>query len=1815
MDPMAEELIVRLQRNPEDGDAYAALRAHYRDRRDYASLANLLDGWAERAGDRQAAAQAFFEAGEIVRSYLGDRGRAITLYQRSLTRDPVYLESSRRLQGIFEEVGDTRRLLEVLEQRAEALSRAAADPRHVAHVHQEIGQVWEQRMRRVDKAVSHYRKAFELDPSLVTAIYAAREIYRNAGNHKAAASLYELEANAESDPLRKVALWRELGHFRAGELRDLEGALLAMRRAISLAPHDLGALHDLATKLLDHAAQARDPAIADAERRQAADLFYQLAQSVSREHALAYALGALDAVPDHDGALELVEMLAPDGGRDAMLAPRWVSYLQYAPQGPLSDTIRRKLGAAYVDAGQIEDAIACFEPLLERGDPQAAEMLVDLYRSADREADLLKALSIAMAGLPPAERVPRLREIVDILESQGKSEDAVARCREILAIAPDDPAAIATVEEWCREHGEFTTLREHLLAAARVPSAPVEVRKAQLWEVARLSEQHLDDTAAAVSALRAIVSLDPSDREARKALAEALERSERWDELAQLLERDALSVTDPNEKGVIYLRLARLHRDRRQSFDEAIRAYHTIRELTPDDPTVRDELSDVLIDAGAFLEAMPLLRERVESASKETRAPLLRRVGAILEEQLDDSESAFIAMTRLLDDEPGDLEALARMERIDRQSERWDRLVETLGYRAEVAAPEERARVFGEMGEISETRLGDLERAAEYYVKAVDQNPGDQDVLDRLCRVYDQSERYRDLVVLLKERAKNEANVSARSELYRRIARTLADRVRNEDGAAEAWQEVLKAGNDEEALRALRIHSDRHDDPERLAEYLGRLAVVTGDRDEAKALSVERAQLLADRLDRPREAIDVLKDVLRDPDDPFPPALSLLVALAEKTNDLASLAGALELQLRHTEDDGLRVPVARRLSDLYEGPLGERERAIVALKAWADADLMEPEPVERLVPLYESTNRTADLVSALDTLAGIVQERERQTDLVLRAAELAYDRLGDVDGAWVRLSERVDEGDDRAEAALRDLSQRSGRAEQLADLFVRLAQKATDVQGQKRRWLDGSRVYEEQLGDRPRALEATLRAFALDLGDRGCLDEVDRLAGLTQAWERLNQVYEALIRKAEHEPDRVLLLTRQARLLAERANDPSSGLDRALRAASLVPDDDEVLALAEALAPLAGRADELLIVYDRRKGRARDDAGRVEALLRGVRLSVSILQNRDLAMPYIAQAVALSLRSPNLDDAIERTMKELDRGSEEHPNLRWLVQVYEELGQRAIEEDPLDAAELYVRSARIVCDELGEEPRAYETLKRASLHAPRRKEILEALVELARRLRRLDDLDRHFANTIEEALDQDTTVTLLAQRATVLEIELNRYSDAAEVWNRLLVLRSDHEIAFEHLATCLRKAGRYQDLLMVLERRVARTPERNERIALLRSIAATWENDVGNKWEALDAWRKIAGLEPDAADAKEAIERLAKASRSAEDSSSVEIDVPSRADEGPAGELSGLGRSLPDRARLDRARLDHSGFDHSGLDPSGEERDLSDEIEEVSAELEPPPRPPVSLASLFDGVDDDPSSPFVDPIPPMETKRLADVELAPAFTPPPVLDDEPIVSSPMPRPPMELPTEGTKRLSSDELHAIESGPSAGALGRPVAPPPAFGIPGSSPSENTGEFTDPGIESPDDDPFSRRAEARPSDRPRSDPDRTPLPGSGGTVNFDDETRDGDESDWPRYGAGSPLVPVDSDLEPAIAPAAKESTGELGEGDLFLAFDESGESLSLDSDVEILDPEEAIEELDAVEFVEDEASSSEPQSSEGRALRTSVPPPLPPRPPEK
>lgn len=1478
MDVAAEELIARLRRNPDDAHAYASLRAHYQRLGDYPSLANLLEGWATQARDPNAAAQSFFDAAELVWG-LGDAPRALVLYEQALERSPRHGDAWARVEQMLEANGDTQTLAAKLERRAEAMTRAGADPREVAAIEQRLGELWEHTFSRPDKAVLHYRKAFELDATLVPAIYSAREIYRKAGNVKAAATLCELEAKAEPDAERRVALLRELAHMKGTELGDWEGAIAALKRASQQSPQSAEVLDDLARAYLARAERSPDPHTAQSDRARAADALVQIAQRHAPADSVPILEQALDAAPEHEPALAMLERIAEKVGDVRLLPARWVAFLARSPEAPGARERRKRLAAAYLEAGQVDYAITCLEWLLADNDTEAASQLVELYRQAGREDDALHALGVAASGLPPAERIARLREMIAIHAARGDDASVAREAESILEIEPSDAEALSILEERCRKAGDWTRLRDLLLRAARLPGLALEARKQRLREVANVSERRMNDLEGAISAWKGVATLDPADREVRASLVRLLETTQNWDDLVQVLEREALAQTEPAARAEVYRRMAKLHREKRNDPTEAIVVLRSLLDVSPDDKDARHSLGDALLEAGETHEALPLFRRRIEETPAGAERGEVLRTYARAEDTVEDFEHAFDGWRRLLGDIPGDREALGRMEAIDEASGQYERLLRTLSYRTEIEQAGERAAVLSRMGHLAEEKLIDLDRAAELYGQALELDTRNEGFLDDLSRVYERAERFKDLVVLLRERAKTETDVVARTALWRRIARTLGERVMNEDAAAEAWLEVLSAGEDREALEALRTRAESRSDLEEAQGYVGRLAAIAEQPEEKRDLMVARAKMLSEGLARPKEAIEILRVVVSEVDPAHLEALGELGDLCSEVGDVEGTADALERTLAVLEDPGLRVPIAQRWADIEEQELHRVGKAIEALNAWSESDLGDPIPHRRLVPLYEKAERWNELVGSLDSLADLEDDDAAVSTATLRAAEIAATKLGDVDGAWTRLEARMDLADAAAETQLRELAKTAHRGVDLAAVYARLATESEEPEEQARRWMDASAVREQYLSDASGALEGVLKAFAIDLTDERYLAEADRLAPMANAWPRLAQVYETLVRKTEDKPAKVRLLVRHAAILERESKDPAGALDRILRATSLAPMDDLVLAEAERLAPLASRAEDLLVVYDRRRKEAPDDAGRVAALLRGARLAEVTLADRERATPYLAQSVALAVRSPVLFDTIEPTVKSIGEESPdlETPFTRALVDVYAAIAED-LDADPRGASKLLVRAAQLLETQLADEGQAYGALVRATSVAPFDDAAQDALLTLAQKVGKRPQLAAHLERLVEEALDAKVAGALLRRRAALLAA-MGDNAGAADVWNRIKQLTpNDPEVRAAWRAS-LRTSGKHEDLLLALDQELVRTREPEPRVAILREIATTWERDIKNRSEAKDAWKKVLQLLPDDAEAKEHVARLSVTAKSDDDSTELGLDA------------------------------------------------------------------------------------------------------------------------------------------------------------------------------------------------------------------------------------------------------------------------------------------------------------------------------------------------
>jgi tetratricopeptide (TPR) repeat protein len=309
VDRHARALIARIRKNWNDVEAIRALADHYSKAGDYPSLANLMEGWGHKLEDPKLAADAYVEAADalLMAGRPGDEARL--LFERALSRDATHAQALDRVTRVLEEGKNYDRLKQVLKYVAHQLQQGSSNPQLLASVHYRLGQVYETHFNEPRKAATLYRQAIEENPRLVTAIAAARRLYAEQGNHKTVSVLYEFEVEATPNVEDKHALLLTLARHKREQCDDLDGAVLAFRRAAKLMPNSVRALFGLAETLLARSERA-EPLAAAADQQRAAEVFFHLAQRVPQNDAGQYLQRVLMVAPNHAQARAMLENLA-----------------------------------------------------------------------------------------------------------------------------------------------------------------------------------------------------------------------------------------------------------------------------------------------------------------------------------------------------------------------------------------------------------------------------------------------------------------------------------------------------------------------------------------------------------------------------------------------------------------------------------------------------------------------------------------------------------------------------------------------------------------------------------------------------------------------------------------------------------------------------------------------------------------------------------------------------------------------------------------------------------------------------------------------------------------------------------------------------------------------------------------------------------------------------------------------------------------------------------------------------------------------------------------------------------------------------------------------------------------------------------------------------------------------------------------------------------------------------------------------------------------------------------------------------------------
>ena len=1504
MDPAEIDAIVqRLVADPHDEEALAY--AHQAGEQDPKSYAFLLEKVGNETPDPAYAAHWMAEAANVWSTTLGDAHRAARVLMMAIDKDPTQATAAERLATLYREKGDFRGLVALLERRSKALAQLIGhNPElrgELAGMHEELGRLWsEAPLSQPKKAIESYRRAIELDPQSAYAIFQARELLKQQGQFDDALALYQAELQIESDPTRRLMLMRDEAGTRR-QAGDLSGASRVLAAARQMDDQDPGLAQEYAASVIDRA-QAGEP-VPPKERSGAAELLVSLAEQYDGDHGLAYASGALDLQPGHDRAMQLFGYYAQALGRPGDASPRYAAYLQANPNGAMADEARQAVGAIPLPPPGASNASKSMPP------PQAAHLsqAPTAMSLPDSEPPPPFAQERESFAPPPAsgseasfrraqpnnqgpltgDRLQGILDAAQMLAGKGKKPEAFVKYKEVLDADAGHPEALAWVEDYLRSKRDYAQLRDVLLASVRLQASQneaMETRKERLREVAGLCEGNLRDIDGAISAWKQLLAIDRSDESARTALTRLLEKQQRWDDLANLLEQEATAASEVDTKIALEKKLALLQEQKRKDLGAAAEAWGRIARLTPEDERPTQTASKLFEKAGLIDNAANIIADNAPQVDDLTaRGGLLERLGE-LREQLNDTMGAGDAYADAADllKSPKLWEAA---ERCFVTLDKWERAAHAAGQRGQLASDTK-----GQAGHYARAaeqlmRAGDEDAALARLEQATDLDPLTDEYASALQDRYQARGDFPKLAEFLGKRGDRVTDRGKRVAIRRQTAMLYATQLQDKELARELWLKVLEDGDDREALEKLVDYAVEREDHNEAVTLLRRLQANTVDKAEKARVALREAELLAEGIGDVDTAIARYEQIVRELDPTCRPALQAIADLQEARDQPAASADALERELKLIADPQERGQIAVRLARLYD-QLGDSPSAIRALDIVRKGDPEDFDALSRLCELCEKTEQWDRVATLLAERIEVEGDEEEASNMTRKLAQILADKLDRGDEALAVLTDFADQGNSACRADYIELGDRLGWkgivAQKLVEWWFEAkhgTERTTALRGAFDRF--------EGIGREQDAARVAMEIVRSKGADRELAERLENLAVKTNDHDALSVAHDLISRDATG-ADRANELVRQAEIRVKAGMPRNEAIQHGEAGlTSVAPGDAEPL--LERLSQLAAKPNDVIDLYERQVSRSKAPADRVRALGRAAQIA-STRGQLDRARGFFELAITGTPSDETLG-AVETAAREGDAAAGGEKLRRALCQAMAAGGTGA-RDGGRTRGSLLRRAATLAHKDLGDVDQAFAWLGDA-LVAHVDALTLDALEGLGIELGDPRRAEESLTHALTDVFDGPLVRQLLARRAKIRGEQMDDKPGAAADLKKLHDLSPTDQAVMSELSALLTELGDYRGMVQLYEDQILRGKDMNARAELARKVARMWEEQLADPREAADAWRRVLRMKLGDAEATQGLERsksnmLKKPDPNAEDAYAPPVMGPSSQPPGSA---------------------------------------------------------------------------------------------------------------------------------------------------------------------------------------------------------------------------------------------------------------------------------------------------------------------------------------
>lgn len=383
MHEIAEQLASRLEADPNDVQAYEALKQHYLRTQDLASLTNLIARWAAYQTDPYRASRGYYDASRVIAKAEPDHERRLALLRKAVALDTSYRSALQDLMELLPRIRDQQTLAGFLEEHLQTMETRDGDKQVMASLYGQLAELWDQSLRHPEAAQRCYERVLDLTPTPAEAADPPQSTARARTDGSLLVRALKIKANHEPDRTRRAERYRAQAKLLAREPAAWDQVVNILQSAHNLSPGNTQLTSEPADAYAQRAG-SRGDGFASEDRRHATALRCQVARNLSPADALPLLRAALQTQPDSDEALQLLEQYATTLGQTTLLPQFWLAYIERAPPGLALDRRRIELTCAYERAGRPDDASACLEHV--RDASLAADRLTQLRVSEGKQS-------------------------------------------------------------------------------------------------------------------------------------------------------------------------------------------------------------------------------------------------------------------------------------------------------------------------------------------------------------------------------------------------------------------------------------------------------------------------------------------------------------------------------------------------------------------------------------------------------------------------------------------------------------------------------------------------------------------------------------------------------------------------------------------------------------------------------------------------------------------------------------------------------------------------------------------------------------------------------------------------------------------------------------------------------------------------------------------------------------------------------------------------------------------------------------------------------------------------------------------------------------------------------------------------------------------------------------------------------------------------------------------------------------------------------------------------------------------------------------